>query len=143
MISYADALALLVADAPRLASERVDIDHAQQRLLATDLVSPLSLPGFDNAAMDGYALRAPGEYITAGSTYAVSAMHAAGDCADAYPGAEACEIATGARMPVGFDTVVPVERSERDDERVRFVTDEPRGQNVRRQAAISKRGPLR
>jgi molybdopterin molybdotransferase len=131
MISYPDALALLLGETGTLQSERVGIDDAPGRLLARDIISPLSLPVFDNAAMDGYALRAPAETISAGSTYAVAAMHAAGDDTYDYPHAEACEIATGARMPAGFDTVVPVERTERNGDTVRFMAEERRGQNVR------------
>jgi molybdopterin molybdotransferase len=33
------------------------LEQAAGRILATDLVSPLDVPGFDRAAMDGYALR--------------------------------------------------------------------------------------
>jgi molybdopterin molybdotransferase len=131
MISYPDAVALLLADADTLESERVGTDVAWGRFLARDVLSPASLPGFDNAAMDGYAVRAAAETIPAHSIYAVTAMHAAGDDTYDYPEAEACEIATGARMPAGFDTVVPVERAEREGDRVRFVADEHRGQNVR------------
>jgi molybdopterin molybdotransferase len=131
MISYPDALALLLNEADALPGERVDIDAASGRFLARDIASPHALPGFDNAAMDGYAVRAPGETIPADSTYAIAAMHAAGDDTYGYPDAEACEIATGARMPAGFDTVVPVERTDRQDDRVRFVAEERRGQNVR------------
>lgn len=132
MIAYADALALLTAEVTKLEAEEVGIDTARRRILAADVVSPLSLPCFDNAAMDGYALRAADGTVAAGSSYAVAAMHAAGDGADAYPDAEACEIATGARIPAGFDTVIPVERSERTGDRVRFTHDEPQGQNIRR-----------
>jgi molybdopterin molybdotransferase len=131
MISYIDALALLLGEAHVLDREAVAIDAAAGRFLASDITSPLSLPGFDNAAMDGYAVRVPAGTLPAGVTYAVTAMHAAGDATDAYPGAEACEIATGARMPAGFDTVVPVERTERIGDRVRFAAEERRGQNVR------------
>jgi molybdopterin molybdotransferase len=131
MISYPDASALLLGEAGTLESERVGIDDALGRFLARDIISPLSLPTFDNAAMDGYALRAQADTIPAGSTYSVAAMHAAGDDTYDYPDAEACEIATGARMPAGFDTVVPVERAERHGDRVRFIADETRAQNVR------------
>lgn len=131
MIAYPDALALLLAESRQLESECVTLDAAAGRILATDIVSPMSLPGFDNAAMDGYALRAPGETLAAGAVYTVAAMHAAGDGAESYPDAECCEIATGARMPIGFDTVVPVERCERNGDSVRFTLEERRGQNVR------------
>jgi len=142
MISYPDALALLLGEAETLDSERVGIDAAQGRFLARDIVSPDALPGFDNAAMDGYALRAPAETIPAGSAYTIAAMHAAGDDTPDYPDAEACEIATGARMPAGFDTVVPVERTERQGDRVRFVVEECRGQNVRRAGSDIEAGDI-
>ncbi|HEY4294076.1 molybdopterin molybdotransferase MoeA [Luteibacter sp.] len=131
MISYPDALALLLNEAQPLGSEDVALDGATRRFLAGDIRAPFVLPSFDNAAMDGYALRASHETIAAGSTFAVAAMQAAGDATPTYPPMEACEIATGARMPEGFDTVVPVERSDRQGERVRFPVEERRGQNVR------------
>lgn len=132
MISYPDALAILLDGTRPLGTESVSLESAMRRFLANDVRSPLALPSFDNAAMDGYAFRAGGETIAAGSTFDVAAMQAAGDTAYAYPLAQACEIATGARMPEGFDTVVPVERSERQGDRVRFPAEERRGQNVRR-----------
>lgn len=132
MIAYPDALSLLIAATPRLDDERVAVDEAMGRILAADVVSPLALPGFDNSAMDGFALRVPESGWPAGSTFRVAAMHAAGDATAAYPGAEACEIATGARIPEGFDTVVPVERCERDGEIVRLLRDEASGLNIRR-----------
>lgn len=142
MISYPDALALLLGETRPLDSEQVVLDVAARRFLASAVTSPLSLPTFDNAAMDGYAVRSGTGTIAEGSSYAVGAMHAAGDIADAYPGAEACEIATGARMPEGFDTVVPVERCMREGERVRMLAAEPRGQNIRRAGGDIEVGAL-
>jgi len=135
MLSYPDALALLLGAVSPLGRESAPTEAALGRVLATDIVSPLALPSFDNAAMDGYALRAASDVVPAGSSYVVAAMQAAGDVTQALPGAEACEIATGARMPDGFDTVVPIERTEREGEQVRFLSDERRGQNVRHAGA--------
>src|SRR4029450_11467867 len=42
---------------PRLPDETVSIEEATGRILATDVIAPLNVPGFDRAAMDGYALR--------------------------------------------------------------------------------------
>ena len=147
MIPYADALEILLDGTRPLGMESISVESAARRFLASDVRSPLALPSFDNAAMDGYALRAGGETIAAGSTFTVAAMQAAGDGTASYPSTEACEIATGARMPEGFDTVVPVERSEREGNKVRFSTEERRGQNVRhagsdvaRDARVLQRG---
>jgi len=42
---------------PITATERVHIRQALHRVLATDVVSPHDVPGHDNSAMDGYAVR--------------------------------------------------------------------------------------
>src|SRR3982074_1954363 len=42
---------------PVAATERVGIRQSLGRLLAADIVSPLAVPGHDNSAMDGYAVR--------------------------------------------------------------------------------------
>src|SRR3989442_12611760 len=43
--------------APVTAIERVHVRNALGRVLAEDIVSPIAVPGHDNSAMDGYALR--------------------------------------------------------------------------------------
>jgi molybdopterin molybdotransferase len=86
------------------------IFDALDRVLAQDLVSPMSVPPHDNSAMDGYAfdgsqLRpdAPLELEVVGTALAGSAWQgalSAGQCV---------KIMTGAIMPAGLDTVVPQE----------------------------------
>ncbi|MGH8106367.1 MAG: gephyrin-like molybdotransferase Glp, partial [Arenimonas sp.] len=59
-ISFSDAQTLVddVASTNRLDIERVPLARSLNRVLAEDIVAAVSLPNFDNAAMDGYALRA-------------------------------------------------------------------------------------
>jgi len=52
-----DVLEWIDRSALRLPSESVSLEEAAGRILAAALVSPLDVPGFDRAAMDGYALR--------------------------------------------------------------------------------------
>ncbi|KJV37257.1 molybdopterin molybdotransferase MoeA [Luteibacter yeojuensis] len=132
MLTYAEALATLLKEAHPLETERVGLSSSLGRILAAYVSSPLSLPSFDNAAMDGFAIRAGAGDIPSGTAFTIAGMQAAGDGTTAYPGADACEIATGARVPDGFDTVVPVERCERMGDIVRLTQAEPRGQNIRR-----------
>lgn len=109
MISYAEALQQLLEAAGTLPSEQVAVAHAAGRTLAANVVSAQALPPFDNSAMDGFALASQGQMIGAGSTFNVVGWQAAGDEAtDA--GLGAWEIMTGARMPDGLDSVVPVEQ---------------------------------
>lgn len=81
------------------------------RVLAKDLTAPIDLPSWDNAAMDGYAFA--GELLSAGQPLRlrVKATVLAGH-RGALPevGAGECvRIMTGAPMPPGCDTVVPLE----------------------------------
>ena len=54
-----EAIATLLAQAPPPpATQVIGLELALGRVIAEELFSPLDLPGFDNSAMDGYALRA-------------------------------------------------------------------------------------
>lgn len=137
MIHYGDAIARLLAAAARLPAERCAVGDAQGRVLAAPVRSPIALPSFDHAAMDGYALAAP-EPLDAGSEHAVHGSQAAGDAARRVD-AGAWEIMTGARLPDGLDAVVAVERTELLESapdgtplRIRLRDELSEGQNVRR-----------
>ncbi|WP_414494900.1 molybdopterin molybdotransferase MoeA [Stenotrophomonas maltophilia] len=108
MIPYSEALQHLLGAARPLPAERLSLHEAGGRTLASDIHSAQSLPPFDNSAMDGFALRAEGRVFEPGTAFAVQGWQAAGD-AGAEGGEGAWEIMTGARMPSGLDTVVPVE----------------------------------
>ena len=108
MITYGEALQHLLEAATPLPAERVPLHEAAGRTLASDIISGQSLPPFDNSAMDGFALRANGRPFEAGSGFDVQGWQAAGD-AGSEGDQGAWEIMTGARMPAGLDTVVPVE----------------------------------
>ena len=51
------ALAWIDRHATRLRAEQVPLEDAAGRTLAAEVIAPLDVPGFDRAAMDGYALR--------------------------------------------------------------------------------------
>lgn len=137
MISYGDALELLLASASALASERCGLGEVCGRVMAADVTSAVSLPPFDHAAMDGYALRADAHTV-AGSEHPVAGSQAAGDAARRVEGG-GCEIMTGALLPQGTDAVIAVERTElvaRDADgfpaRIRLLDALECGHNVRR-----------
>src|SRR6185437_1681208 len=58
MLSVAEAAARIIADIPTLGIERVALLDSLGRVLAVPVRSPLTLPAWDNSAMDGYAVRA-------------------------------------------------------------------------------------
>ena len=100
-------------------TETVGVFGALGRVLAADLISPISVPPHDNSAMDGFAfagsqLRASQELVlrVVGTAYAGAAWQGsvgAGEC---------LRIMTGAVMPAGLDTVVPVEFTRIEGETV-------------------------
>ncbi|MGA7621601.1 MAG: hypothetical protein WBV99_19670, partial [Candidatus Binatus sp.] len=58
MISADQALQIVLENVAPLGVERIPIVEALGRVLAEDISSPRDIPGFDNSAMDGYAVRA-------------------------------------------------------------------------------------
>lgn len=101
-------LAALVT--PVTQTEVVGVFQALGRVLAQDLISPLSVPPHDNSAMDGYAF--DGRLLASGQTLRLRVVGTAW-AGTAWRGelpADGCvKIMTGAVMPDGLDTVVPVE----------------------------------
>ena len=114
---HARAVAALFPD--DLAAETVQVTAALGRVLAADVTSPLDLPVFRNSQMDGYALRAT-DLATVPATLPVASVTAAGDAPAALPEGHAVKIMTGAPLPDGADTVIPVEDTTTDGGHVRI-----------------------
>jgi molybdopterin molybdotransferase len=130
---HQSAVAALIASRPP-----VDVPLADTLglVLAEDVVAPLSLPGFDNSAMDGYAVVADdiaaasedgsvllpvAEDIPAGRT----------DILTLKPGT-AHRIMTGAPVPAGATAVVPVEATDGATDTVAIRATARAGQHIRR-----------
>ncbi|HDR2796141.1 molybdopterin molybdotransferase MoeA [Enterobacter cloacae] len=101
------------------------------RIAARDIVSPLNVPGFDNSAMDGYAVRLAD--IQTGLALPVAGKAFAGQPFNGeWPAGSCIRIMTGAPVPAGCDAVVMQEETEQTDEGVRFTASARAGQNIRR-----------
>lgn len=116
---------------PLNATETVPLLQAFSRVTAHDLVSPLDVPGFDNSAMDGYAVRL--DELTDGAVLPVAGKAFAGQpFNDVWPAGTCIRIMTGAPVPEGCDAVVMQEQTEQTDGGVRFIAPVKSGQNIRR-----------
>ncbi|HEX6538044.1 MAG TPA: gephyrin-like molybdotransferase Glp [Candidatus Dormibacteraeota bacterium] len=117
-----------------LGTERVALTDALQRVLREPVVARWDLPGFDNSAMDGYAVRAA-EIAGAGRDAPVRlplrGEAAPGQPATALGPGSAMRILTGAALPNGADTVVRQEDTERDGDIVLIQVAAAAGTNVR------------
>lgn len=106
MISYEDACEEIRRNVDCFESEKIILENATNRYLAGEILSPLDLPGFDQSAMDGYAVgKFKGDHFTI-----VSGEIKAGDSADfLLKEGEALRIFTGAPVPDGTERVIPQE----------------------------------
>jgi len=96
--------------APVVGTETLALRSALARVLAHDLVSTVDVPAHDNAAMDGYALRAAELDPRTPTVLPCVGTALAGRAYDAAVPSPGCvRIMTGAMMPPGLDTVVPQE----------------------------------
>lgn len=130
-MSFAAAKATLLASARPLAeTENLDLALAFGRALASDLVSPLTVPPFNNSAMDGYAVRAA-DLLAPNTRLVVSQRIAAGDVARPLQPGTAARIFTGAQVPDGADTVVMQEYCSVDGDSVTIANQPPKGEFVR------------
>ncbi|CAA9391067.1 MAG: Molybdopterin molybdenumtransferase [uncultured Ramlibacter sp.] len=95
---------------PVAGTEQVDTIDALGRVLAQEVISPISVPAHDNSAMDGFAF--DGAALVAGTPLQLQVAGTA-LAGKAWQGAVApgqcVKIMTGAIMPAGLDTVVPQE----------------------------------
>ena len=114
--------------------------------LHENFVAPVDLPRFPNSSMDGYAVRAEdvmGATSAAPVTLPVVGEIVAGSAKPfAISAGTAVKIMTGAPIPRGADTVIPLERTDRGNARVSIQQDAPVGDNVRAQGSDVQAGDL-
>jgi len=134
-LSVADYRARIASLVPASPVVPLPLDQCVGLVLGEDVVAPVSLPPFDNSAMDGYAVRAAdvaaasrdavelpvAEDIPAGRTDVVAlAPHTAH------------RIMTGAPVPPGADAVVKVEDTDGGEQRVAVRAPVAAGTHIRR-----------
>ena len=144
LLSLEDALACILERSKPLSSEVVPLDRAFGRVVAEPPLARADLPPFPSSAMDGFAVRGaetPG-------TLPVSLRVAAGSPPTGpLESGSAAAIATGAAVPEGADTIVPVEQAVEENSQVRIAEParanahiRPRGGDVREGALVVAAG---
>ncbi len=146
LLSFSEALSIVEANIkPLTRTEIVGIDEASGRVLAETVVAGLSVPSFDRAAMDGYA-------VIAGDTIGSSRqnpkilnklageLHAGETLETSIKTVECFQIATGAMVPLGADAVVPVEDTEATNGMVKVFKPVPHGANISQKGEDIKEG---
>lgn len=130
MLTFDEALKIVLESVQSLPPVTLPLAAASGRVLAAPIVSSRNLPPSDNSAMDGYAF-AWSEDL-AGKGLAVIDFVAAGHARTLdVPAGQAVKIMTGAPLPPGCDTVVPIENVDVVNEVMELKTTLRRGANVR------------
>ena len=131
-----DARRLVLERARPVGTEQLALAEALGRVLGQDVESVDAVPGFDNSAMDGFAVRSAD---TAGASSGSPARLAVIDesragrpAGSALGDGQAIAISTGAMIPEGADSVVRVEDTSPSDSGVEIAVEVPPGKNIRR-----------
>ena len=134
-LSVSEASAHMLVGKKALGEEAVELHDALGRILARDVASPVSLPLWDNASMDGFAVRGADVAGASGNSpvrLRVVETIAAGQRGSRPIGSgEAARIMTGAPVPAGADCVVRVEDTIASEHIVEIRDDRDAGANVR------------
>lgn len=146
MLSVPEAATRITAAVAPLPIANVSLNEALGCVLAADAVSPITLPHWDNSAMDGYAVHGAD---VAGATAdaprvlpVVGSIPAGAPVPAALPRGAAMQIMTGAPMPPGADTVIRVEDTDAGTSAVRVLKDRDISKNIRRAGEDVTRGQV-
>ena len=127
--------AIAAAITPVEGTQALPLQAAVGRVLAADVASPIDVPAHDNSAMDGYAF--DGAALAAGAPTRltpIATVYAGAPFAGRLAPGECVRIMTGAVMPAGLDTVVPLELCREADGQVLIAPGTlQRGENRRLQ----------
>lgn len=114
MISLCEAETLIHQRMPHLAVQSCPIDRAGGCILRQSIMAERDQPPFDRVSMDGMAIRFE-DLVRGTRRFHVSGMQAAGSKPATLDQRDGClEVMTGAVMPAGCDTVIPVEQTQHD-----------------------------
>ena len=144
MITFKEALGRILSHVQPLGSEKVSLLEALGRVMAEDIYANRNIPPLDNSGMDGYAVKyADIQNGSKGRPIHLKVVEnlPAGSVSTKRLGkGQAIRIMTGAPIPKGADTVIPVEETEEKDGFVSIFKAVPFGEYIRRAGEDVKRG---
>jgi molybdopterin molybdotransferase len=144
MISVDEALDRILSHIRPLGFEKVSLFDSLGRVLAEDISARRNIPPLDNSAMDGYAVR--WEDIRNASQNHPIRLEVIEDLPAGFISTRTLEkgkairIMTGAPIPKGADTVIPVEESKKEDGFVLIFKVAALGENIRKSGEDVKQG---
>jgi molybdopterin molybdotransferase len=132
LLAVGEATRMMTQQVPVIAeTESLPLAQCLGRVLTGDIKAPVSLPPFDNSAVDGYAVRHADVAASGETSLKIAGRVAAGASASPLKPGEAIRIFTGAPMPAGADTVFMQEDCRLDGANVVVPTGLKAGANRR------------
>ena len=140
MLAYNEAVArVLESVCPLPPAEKLLPEVHTGQILAETAFARLDLPRAATATMDGFAFAHAS--LNIGTPLQIVGFVPAGGNFNRHLGlSEAVRIMTGASLPAGCDTVVPLEQAEQQDDRLRLATSPALGDYVRQRGDDFSRG---
>jgi molybdopterin molybdotransferase len=146
LVPVEEARERLLSQISPLSPLELPLQEAHGCVLAADVVGGRDIPDFASSAMDGFAVRStdvsgatPSEPVELRIVGRALIGHRPESTVG---GGEAVRIATGAPIPAGADTIVPIENAEVLGERVRIRTGNPEGRHIRPRGEDAREGQV-
>jgi molybdopterin molybdotransferase len=136
MVTVEEALDKVLSRVFPLGSEKISLLETLGRVISEDVLASRDIPPFDNSGMDGYAVKfAEVEEACPDHPARLQVIGdlPAGFVPDQTLGQrQAIRIMTGAPIPGGADTVIPVEETKKEGDSVLILKTASRGEHIRR-----------
>ena len=128
MKSYNQAKKILSNSKLKIKNEIINIDSSLNRIVSENILSKVNYPAGDNAAFDGFVVKAQDTKKLSKKNakhFKILGSLAAGDKPKfKYKKLSAVEVMTGALIPRGFDTIIPIEKIRFDKNKKNILLNE-------------------
>ena len=134
IVSIEEGIKRILDSKVKYKTELLPLENANNTISAKTLKASLSLPRFDNSAMDGYAIKGDAK------SYKIVGKILAGENKDYdLKDGECIKITTGAKCPKSADSVIPQENCKIFDESIEIEKSVKKGANIRREGEDIKK----
>jgi len=136
-VTIFEGIEKIVSQKTNLSTHILPLENAIGKISSQTLYATISLPRFDNSAMDGYALK--GSF----KSYKIVGKILAGDDKDiVLQDGECIKITTGAKVPDSAQTVIPQENTTFEKDKITIIKEVKTGANIRKTGEDIKSGEI-